>query len=110
MYCSYDENNFKRNKDYKSNKTSTIISPKKNNTFFDSKKIKPVLNYYNDYINTEMGYDYVDNNFILNNYDNKKDGNKKIKYDTLCSYTKEDVNHLFYPSEKSDLITKKRPH
>ena len=113
MYCSYDENNFKRNKDYKSNKTSIIISPKKNNTFFDSKKVKPVLKYYNDYANTEMGYDYVDNNFILNNYNNNNDGNKKIIYDTICSYqayTKEDVNDLFYPSEKSDLITKKRPH
>jgi hypothetical protein len=113
MYCSYDESNFKNNKDYKSNKTSIIISPKKNNTFFNSKKIKPVLNNYKDYANTEMGYDYVDNNFILNNYDNNKDGNKKIKYDTLCSYqgyTKEDVDDLFYPSEKSDLITKKRPH
>ena len=113
MYCSYDENNFKTKKNYKSNTTSTIISPKKNNTFFDSKKIKPVINYYKDYTNTEMGYDYTDNNFILNNDDNYKNGNKKIIYDTICSYqayTKEDVDELFYPSEKSDLITKKRPH
>ena len=113
MYCSYDENIFNSKKSYKSNTTSTIISPKKNNTFFDSKKIKPVLNYDKDYANTEMGYDYVDNNFILRNNDTYKDGNKKIIYDTICSYqayTKEDVDELFYPSEKSDLITKKRPH
>jgi hypothetical protein len=113
MYCSYDENIFNSKKSYKSNTTSTIISPKKNNTFFDSKKIKPVLNYDKDYANTEMGYDYVDNNFILRNNDNYKDRNKKIIYDTICSYqayTKEDVDELFYPSEKSDLITKKRPH
>ena len=60
-----------------------------------------------------MGYNYVDNNFILRNNDNYKDRNKKIIYDTICSYqayTKEDVDELFYPSEKSDLITKKRPH
>lgn len=113
MYCSYDDNEFKRNKNYKSNTTSTIISPKKNNTFFDSKKIKPVLNYYKDYTNTEIGYDYVDNNFILNNNEKQKDDNKNIIYDTISSYplyTKEDVDELFYPSEKSDLIINKRPN
>ena len=113
MYCSYDENKFKSNKSYKSNTNSTIISPKKNNTFFDSKKIKPVINFYKDYTNTEMCYDYTDNNFILSNDDDPKNENKKIIYDTICSYqayTKEDVDDLFYPSEKSDLITKKRPH
>ena len=39
MYCSYDENNFKRNKEYKSNKTSTIISPKKTTPFLTLKRL-----------------------------------------------------------------------
>lgn len=113
MYCSYDEHNFKSKKNFKSNTTSTIISPKKNNTFFDSKKVKPALNYYKDYTNTELCYYYDDNNFNLNNNDNQKDENKKIIYDTIgtCqAYTKEDIDDLFYPSENSELITKTKPH
>ena len=113
MYCSYDEHKFKSKKNYKSNTNSTIISPKKNNTFFDSKKTKPVLNYYKNYTNTELYYYYDDNNFILNNNDNPKDKNKKVIYDTIGTYqayTKEDVDDLFYPSEKSEQITKNKPH
>ena len=109
----YMRSGIKRVRKYKTSTNFVEISPDKYSIFHNSQKSKPISKYYNNYTNINFGHQNINSIDNVNHIHHKKKyyiEKKIIDVNTYNYkiYKKEDVDELFFPSEKKNLYDKNR--